>query len=73
MILKNVMGCGLFQKNPRGERVRGLTVEDIDFPGNIKERTYGNSRGSVKQGALIIRFVHGRTSHNVGRGGLGAK
>ena len=53
--------------------MRGLTVEDIDFPGNIKERTYGNSWGSVKQGALIIRFVHGRTSHNVGRGGLGAK
>ena len=67
------MGCGLFQKYPRGERVRGLTVEDIDFPGDIKERTYGNSRGSIKQGALIIRFAHGRTSYDVGRGGLGAK
>ena len=53
--------------------MRGLTVEDIVFPGNIEERTYGNSRGSIKQGALIIRLVHGRTSYNVGRWGLGAK
>ena len=27
------------------EQVGGLTVDDIDFPGDIKERTYGNSRG----------------------------
>ena len=29
--------------------------------------------GQLSRGPLIIRFVHGRTSHNVGRGGLGAK
>ena len=27
------------------EQVGGLTVNDIDFPVDIKERTYGNSRG----------------------------
>ena len=27
------------------EQVGRLTVNDIDFPGDIKKRTYGNSRG----------------------------
>ena len=42
-----------------------MTVEDIVFPRDIKERTYGNSRGSIKQGAThnLICLWHSLSIH----------
>ena len=54
------------RKNPnRTTGNTGLTVEDIVFPGDIKERTYRNSRGSIKQGAThnLICLWHSLSMH----------
>ena len=51
---------GYSRKNPNRIGDRGLTVEDIGFPVDIKERTYGHSRVSVKQGGTHNSICSGK-------------